>query len=65
MNENQQASYIISMAIGGMIEAMGMQAENQDRLSKGETIAYNDEAFQKVVDNRGLHHNAILTFFGR
>jgi len=63
MNENQQAAYIMAMAIGGLIEAMGMQAENQNRIARGEMIAYDDEAFQKVVDNRGLHHNSILTLF--
>jgi len=65
MNENQQAAYIMAMAIGGLIEAMGMQAENQNRIARGEMIAYDDEAFQKVVDNRDLHHNSILTLFHR
>lgn len=59
-HEAQKMVYVIGMAVGGLIEAMGMQAENQDRLSKGHTIAYDDKAFQKVVDERGLHHNTLI-----
>ena len=59
-HEAQSVAYAIANAIGGLIEAMGMQAENQDRLSKGLTIAYDDEAFQKIVNDRGLHHNSLV-----
>jgi hypothetical protein len=57
----QNAVYALANAIGGMVEAMGMQALNQYRIDRGETIAYNDKAFQKVVDDRGLHHNSLMT----
>ena len=63
MNENQKAAYIMAMAASALIEAMGMQALNQYRTDRGETIAYDDEAFQKVVDKYELHHNSILTLF--
>ena len=63
MDEQQSAAYVFAMAIGGLIEAMGMQAKNQERLANGHTIAYDDAAFQKVVDGRGLHHNSVLTIF--
>ena len=58
---NNNVAYIIAMAVGGLIEAMGMYSENQHRLQRGETIAYNDEAFIKLMEDRGLYHNAILS----
>ena len=64
MNESElieNAVYILGMAIGGLIEAIGMHAENQNRLNRNEPIAYTEEAFQKIINDRGLHHNAILT----
>ena len=54
-------AYVFSMAIGGLIEALGMFSENQHRLQRGETIAYTDESFRQLMDERGLHHNAIIT----
>jgi len=57
----QNAAYTIANAIGGLIEAMGMQASNQERLANGQTIAYDDHAFAKLVEDRGLHHNSIVT----
>jgi len=65
MTEEQSAAYVMAMAMGGLIEAMGMQAENQQRLSEGKSIVYDDTAFQRVSDARGLNHNAILTMYGR
>ncbi len=63
MDEQQSAAYVFAMAIGGLIEALGMQAANQERLSNCQAIAYDEAAFQKVVDERGLHHNSVLTIF--
>ena len=60
-HEAQKMVYVIGMAVGGLIKAMGMHAENQDRLSKGYTIAYDDAAFDKVRLDNGLHHNALMT----
>ena len=41
----------------------GMVAENQWREQQGKGIAYNEEAFVKVVDESSAHHNAICTLF--
>ena len=60
-HEAQKMVYVIGMAVGGLIEAMGMHAENQDRLSHGLSIAYTDEAFDKVRLDNGLHHNSLMT----
>lgn len=52
--------YSISVAVGAMIEALGMHAENQIRLSKGDAPAYSYKQFEELMLNRGLHHNAVI-----
>ena len=44
-----------------MIEAMGMVALNQYRTNRGETIAYDDRAFNALIEKYGIHHNAVCT----
>ena len=66
MNEQLESTlrkhaYCMTMAIQTLVEAMGMHAENQHRLSRGETIAYDHAAFQKLIIDNGCHHNAVLT----
>ena len=43
-----------TMNAAAMIEAMGMQAENQQRLANGESIAYDLAAFVKLQERYGL-----------
>ena len=57
----QNAVYMFANAIGGLIEAMGMHALNQHSLSRDETVSYTDDHFNKLMEDRGLHHNAILS----
>lgn len=57
----QNTAYIVANAIGGLIEALGMMSLNMHRQQRGETIAYDDAAFYKLMEDRGLHHNAIMT----
>lgn len=56
----QNAAYAFANAVGGLVEAMGMQAENQSRLSKELPIAYDDKAFHSLMEERGLHHNRLM-----
>ena len=56
----QNAVYTFANAIGGLAEIMGMQALNQYRINRDETIAYDDKAFQGVMEDRGLHHNSLM-----
>lgn len=56
----KQAAYVMSQAACGLIRAMGMTALNQDRLSKGHTIGYDDEAFEALITEFNIHHNAVV-----
>ena len=63
MTNEQKAAYINAQAavLNGTIA--GMQAENVYRQHRGETIAYSQDAFIKVVDESGCHHNQCMTLF--
>lgn len=62
----QGAVYAFANAIGGIIEAMGMQAQNQFRIDSGKTITYDDKAFHKLMEERGLYHNSLMgQIYGR
>lgn len=63
MREEHKPAYVHAMAIAAMIEAMGMQAENQHRLNCGNAVAYGDEAFNALIEKYGIHHNALITTF--
>ena len=57
----KELDYGLSMSVQTLVRAMGMQAENQQRIHRGESIAYPEEAFSKLIEDNGIHHNAILT----
>ena len=63
MTAEQKAAYIIAQAACLMAEVAGMQAENQDRAQRGESIAYPETAFQEAIVRSGVHHNGVLTLF--
>ncbi len=54
-------AYAITMAVSTMVTAMGMQAENQMRLQRGESIAYPEKAFDNLINDNGCHHNGVLS----
>lgn len=44
-----------------LIEAMGMMSENIERANRGESLAYTEEAFNKVVMNNGIDYNSVMS----
>jgi hypothetical protein len=59
VTEEQKAAMINARCATAMIRAMGMQAENAQRQHRGESLAYNEEAFLQVIEEEGTHWNAI------
>ena len=59
MTPEQKAAYVNAMSASALIEAMGMQAENQQRAAVGHSMAYTEDDFMKVIEKYGIHHNAI------
>ena len=59
MTEEQKAAYIIAMSTCAMIKAMGYQAENEQRKHLGQAMAYTEDAFGALIEEWGIHHNAV------
>jgi len=55
MNQiNDQTINNLTSAICALIEAMGMQAENNNREHKGEAIAYTEDNFLQLIYKHNL-----------
>lgn len=61
MNEEQKAAFLNSQVACAMIEAMGMQAENEQRKACGLSMAYTEDSFVSLIDKHGIGHNAALS----
>lgn len=56
----QLAAAIINARVGvAQARIAGMVAENQHRLSLGHSIAYDEGAFVRVIDEEQIGHNAV------
>ncbi len=62
MDASERIAYINAMVVCAQIEAEGMKAENQYRVSGGESIAYGKEQFDSLIEKYGIHHNAVLGY---
>jgi hypothetical protein len=63
MTPEQKAAYIFAQSVCALAEIEGMKALNMYRDSRGETIAYDDNAIMSVIDKYGIHHNGVCKFF--
>jgi hypothetical protein len=63
MTPEQKASYIFAQAICAMVQCEAMKALNKYREMRQETIAYDENSFMALIEEYGIHHNAILMFF--
>jgi len=57
-----KVAYLNSQIACAMIEAMGMQAENEQRKILGNSPAYVEDSFMQLLYKYGLHHNSVITF---
>jgi len=62
MDKEQRIAFINSQVVCANAAIEGMKAENSERLSKGYSIAYDDEAFCKVPAEYGLEHNQVIEY---
>ena len=54
-------AYSMTIIAQAMITVMGMQAENDQRKALGHSMAYVENDFLAVIEENGIHHNAILS----
>jgi hypothetical protein len=59
MSDERKVAEVNARCTTAMIRAMGMQAENQSRQHRGESPAYTEESFQKIIEEEGTGWNAV------
>ena len=59
----QNIAYVDSQIASFYAELEAMKAENEWRIHRGETIAYDYNAFTGLIDKYQLGHNSVLTNF--
>ena len=64
MTPEERAAYVNAMVACASIRAIGMQAENEHRAMQGLAPAYGEEQFAALIDEYGIHHNAVLGRLG-
>lgn len=60
-NKIMEAAKLIANSSAALIEAMGMMSENIERANRGESLAYTEEAFNKVVMDNGIDYNSVMS----
>ncbi len=60
-NRIMEAAKLIANSSAALIEAMGMMSENIERANRGESLAYTEEAFNKVVKDNGIDYNSVIS----
>jgi len=60
MSEIERAAYIIAQAACAQIEAMAMQAHNEQDIRVGRQPLYHFGDFMELQNKYGIHHNAVL-----
>lgn len=65
MLPEQQAAFVMAMAACVNAEAAGMQAANLTAIRLGKEPMYSESAFKALIDNYGIHQNAVLSLFQR
>lgn len=61
MNEELKAAMINARCATAMIRAMGMQAQNELCKRNNVDLPYGEYEFKKVIEEEGIHWNAIAT----
>ena len=63
MTPEQAAAYVHAQSVCAQAEIAGMQADNQQRLLLGHSIAHDAAAFMAVPDRFGIGCNTIAELF--
>lgn len=59
-DEIMKAAQLIANSSAALIEAMGMMSENIERANRGESLAYTEDHFMKVIQDNGITYNNVI-----
>lgn len=55
-----EAAKLIANSSAALIEAIGMMSENIERANRGESLAYTEDQFMKVIRDNGIAYNDVI-----
>ena len=59
MTDEQRIAFLHAALMRANIRAIAMQSENIQRVQRGEAIAYGEQAFLALINEEGIHDNAV------
>ena len=63
MTPEQKAAFVFSQSVAAMAAIESMKVTNRERVSKGNTEAYDEKAFLEVIDNYNIGYNDVVGLF--
>lgn len=63
MTPEQQTVFIFSQSVAALAELEGMKAANTERKLNGQSLAYGEDAFNKVAERFGIGANQVIGYF--
>jgi hypothetical protein len=61
LNEEQEIVYVRGIMLQAEIRMNGMIAANQQRAAEGAAPAYVEKDFVALIEEFGVHHNALIS----
>lgn len=60
-NRIMEAAKLIANSSAALIQAIGMMSENIERANRGESLAYTEDQFMKLIQDNGITYNDVNT----
>lgn len=59
-NRIMEAAKLIANSSATLIQAIGMMSENIERANRGESLAYTEDQFMKLIQDNGITYNDVI-----
>ena len=63
-NRIMEAAKLIANSSAALIQAIGMMSENIERANRGESLAYTEDQFMKLIQDNGITYNDVIQWGG-
>lgn len=60
LNRIMEAAKLIANSSAALIQAIGMMSENIERANRGESLAYTEDQFMKLIQDNGITYNDVI-----
>ena len=60
VNRIMEAAKLIANSSAALIQAIGMMSENIERANRGESLAYTEDQFMRLIQDNGITYNDVI-----